>query len=137
MAESKSLRFDDFVNSVRSDPAQSEPLIMLAGYVGKSDTDGNVRIYPDASLSNWYEASQDDVVHSRPIADSPLGGSNVWLKGTAKIIPGVASVPKPEPEEGEAGAEAAPQVGADTGVFNPLSTIHPTLWTQIGCITQP
>src|SRR5687767_1557535 len=128
MADKKAsgIQYDDFVNALRSDPAQSEPLIMLAGYVGKSDTDGNLRIYPDASLSNWYEASQDDVVHARPIADSPLGGSNVWLKGNAKITPGAASFPAPEPKEGEDGepaAEAAPQVGADTGVFNPLTTI--------------
>src|SRR5687768_2177112 len=113
MADKKAsgIQYDDFVSAIRSDPAQSEPLIMLAGYVGKSDADGNVRIYPDASLSNWYEVVQDDVVHSRPIADSPLGGSNVWLKGNAQITPGAASFPAPEPKDGEPAAEAAPQVG--------------------------
>ena len=60
MADSKSLRFDAFVNAVRSDPSQSEPLIMLAGYVGRSDIDGNVRIYTDASLNHWHEAAEDD-----------------------------------------------------------------------------
>lgn len=138
MAEKSSsrIRYDDIVGAVHADPANAEPMVMLSGYLGKSAEDGNLRIYPDASLGHWYEVAEGDVVHSRPIADSALGGSNVWVKASAKITPGVATAPRPaEGEEGE-GGEAAAQPLPDTGVFNPLATIHPTLWTQIGCHTQ-
>ena len=138
MAEKSSsrIRYDDIVSAVHADPANAEPMVMLAGYLGKSPEDGNLRIYPDASLGHWYEVAEGDVVHSRPLSDSALGGSNVWLKASAKITPGVATAPRPaEGEEGSEG-DAAAQALPDTGVFNPLATIHPTLWTQIGCHTQ-
>jgi hypothetical protein len=140
MAEKSSprLRYDDFVNAVHPDPAKAEPTILVSGYLGRSSEEGNARIYPDASLGNWYEVPESDVVHSAPIADSPLGGSNIWLKASAKLTP---SIPIPPQAEGvkEGGGAKQEAVGADTGVFNPMATIHPTIWTQfcptgVGCI---
>jgi hypothetical protein len=128
MAEkaNSSVRFDDFVGRVHADPANVEPRILLSGYVGRSEDDGKLRIYSDPGLGSWVEAATDDVVHTQPIQDSPLGGSHVWLKSSAALTPGSA--------QGAAGGAAAAPVGgigADTGVFNPTGTIHPTLWTQL------
>jgi hypothetical protein len=125
MAEAKPLRFDDFVGAVRSDPARSEPLVMLTGYVGKSDSDGKLRIYSDASLNHWHEAAVDDVVHSSPIADSPLGGSNLWLRATAAITPGAAAPLPPEPGAGD---EGRPEARAAAVVPTMFPQCRPTMF---------
>jgi hypothetical protein len=91
-----SVKLDEFVAAVRGDPKASEPLLFTSGYVGRSATKGNLRIYSDPSLSRWIEAAEADVVHSVPIADSPLGGSHIWLKGSAKLSLDVAG-PTGEP----------------------------------------
>ena len=135
MAEKKgsSIRFDDFVGAVHADPAAAEPSFLLSGYIGRSDNEANLRIYPDASLGHWFEVPQEDVIHSMPQSDSPLGGSHVWVRASANITPGAPKVATPAGgEEGDGdGVNPVP----DTGIFNPLQTIHPTLWTQIGCHT--
>lgn len=113
MADAKALRFDDFVGAARPDPDRPQPLIMLTGYVGRSDAEGRLRIYADASLNSWLDAAEDDVVHSAPIADSPLGGSHVWLRGTAAITPGAAVPASPEPVQGE---EARPEARAAAAI---------------------
>lgn len=94
------IKLDDFVGAVRGDPSASDPLLFTSGYVGRSPTEGNIRIYSDPSLSSWIEAAEEDVVHSMPIADSPLGGSHLWLKGSARLSPGVTGGPTGEPIPG-------------------------------------
>lgn len=125
------VRFDDFVGRVHADPAKVEPRTLLSGFVGRGAEDGKLRIYSDPSLGSWVEASAEDVVHTQPIDNSPLGGSHVWLKSGATLTPGSA-----QGTGGAAGAAAVGGLGADVGVFNPTGTIHPTLWTQIGCPTH-
>ena len=125
------VRLDDFVAAVHADPAKVEPKTLLSGFVGRGEEDGKIRIYSDPALSQWVEASADDVVHSRPIEGSALGGSHVWLKSDAQLKAGSAA-----PAAAAQAAGAVGGIGADTGVFNPY-TIHPTLWTQIGCPPQP
>jgi len=139
MAEKSSsrLRLDDFVNAVHADPANVEPTVLLAGYLGRSPEEGNVRVYIDPSLCNWLEVPEAEVIHSRPIADSPLGGSQLWVRASAQIKTGAAGAPAPAADEENGGEKG--EVGADTGVFNPMATIHPTIWTQfcptgVGCI---
>ena len=63
---------------------------MLAGFIGHG-TEGKVRIYPDASLANWYDVAEDDVVHAMPVPDAKLGGSYVWVRASAQIKPGAAA----------------------------------------------
>jgi hypothetical protein len=122
------VRFDDFIAKVHADPANVEPKTLLSGYIGRGDGDGKIRIYSDQSLSHWVEAAADDVVHSQPIEGSALGGSHIWLKGDAELKPGSAAGATPAAQAAPAGG-----IGADTGVFNPYTTIHPTLLTQVGC----
>jgi hypothetical protein len=70
------IRYDDFIANVHADPAKPEASIMLAGFVGHG-AEGQVRIYPDASLANWYDVAEGDVVHAMPVPDAKLGGSYV------------------------------------------------------------
>jgi hypothetical protein len=84
------IRYDDFIANVHADPAKPEAAIMLAGFVGHG-AEGKVRIYPDASLANWYDVAEDDVVHAMPVPDAKLGGSYVWVRASAQITPGAAA----------------------------------------------
>jgi hypothetical protein len=84
------IRYDDFIANVHADPAKPEAAIMLAGFVGHG-AEGKVRIYPDASLANWYDVAEDDVVHAMPVPDAKLGGSYVWVRASAQIKPGAAA----------------------------------------------
>jgi hypothetical protein len=86
------IRYDDFIANVHADPAKPEAAIMLAGFVGHG-AEGKVRIYPDASLANWYDVAEDDVVHAMPVPDAKLGGSYVWVRASAQITPGAAAAP--------------------------------------------
>ena len=96
-AQSK-IHFDDFIANVQPDPAKPESTIMLSGFIGRGG-DGVVRIYPDPSLGTWYDVPEADVVHSMAVPDSKLGGSYVWVRGTAQIKPGssAAAAPAPRP----------------------------------------
>ena len=84
------IRYDDFIANVHADPAKPEASIMLAGFIGHG-AEGKVRIYPDASLANWYDVAENDVVHAMPVPDAKLGGSYVWVRASAQIKPGAAA----------------------------------------------
>jgi hypothetical protein len=84
------IHYDDFIANVHTDPAKPEASIMLAGFIGHG-AEGKVRIYPDASLANWYDVAEDDVVHAMPVPDAKLGGSYVWVRASAQIKPGAAA----------------------------------------------
>ena len=94
------IRYDDFVANVHPDAAKPEAAVMLAGFIGHGGQ-GQVRIYPDPSLGTWYDVPEADVVHTVPMADTKLGGSYVWVRGSAAIKPGSVA----------AGAAAAPVGG--------------------------
>jgi hypothetical protein len=110
MAERKQtkLRYDDFIANVQPDPAKPAATTMLSGFVGRGP-EGHARIYPDPSLSSWYDVPEDGIVHSMPIADSKLGGSHIWVNADAQIKPGSAAA--------AAATEAAAQ---------PAITLQPT-----------
>lgn len=63
---------------------------MLAGFIGHG-AEGEVRIYPDASLSHRYDVAEGDVVHAMPVPEAKLGGSYVWVRASAQIKPGAAA----------------------------------------------
>src|ERR1700733_8327542 len=84
------IQYDDFIANVQPDPAKPESTTMLSGFIGRGG-DGVVRIYPDPSLGTRYDVPETDVVHSMAVPDSKLGGSYVWVRGTAQIKPGSVS----------------------------------------------
>jgi hypothetical protein len=103
------VRFDDIVARVVADPAQTQGVTLLAGFVGKGDAEGRVRIYPDLTFSSWHDVAGADVVHSIPLPkeSSPLGGSYVWVKGGAEVKSGPAAQPQPAVAPGARAAAAA------------------------------
>jgi hypothetical protein len=123
-----SVRYDDFIANVHADPAKPEASIMLAGFVGHG-AEGEVRIYPDASLSHWYDVAEGDVVHAMPVPEAKLGGSYVWVRASAQIKPGAAAA-----APGTGAVAAARAAMPDTqATQRPECQPYPT---QINCCTM-
>ena len=84
----KKIKFDDFVSKVNDISKDPQQKIALSGYVGESPNKGCIRIYHDASLSNYSEVNADDVIHQEQHQNATLGGSVIWIKADAKISHG-------------------------------------------------
>ena len=117
--EPSKIRYDDFVATIHPDPAKAEATIMLSGFIGHG-AEGQVRIYPDASLGTWYDVPELDVVHSIPIPDAKLGGSHVWVRATAEIKPGAAGAG----DTATGGGAAAPDMSRSI-ICSPFCTVPP------------
>ena len=72
------VRLDAFVAAARRIPADGAPLLFTSGYVGRSPTEGKLRIYWDPSLSRWIEAAEEGVV---PPCRSPIPRSAGRISG--------------------------------------------------------
>ena len=135
-AKRSALRYDDFIANIHTDPAKPEATIMLAGFIGHG-AEGEVRIYPEASLSHWYDVAEDDVVHAMPVPEAKLGGSYVWVRANAPIKPGAAAA------AAGTGAAAAPQAampGTLTCTLNaaaPVGGWPPSLGCQPSVMACP
>jgi len=127
-AGARGIRFDDIAARVNPDPSAGGTRL-LAGFVGKGDAEGRIRIYPDLSFGSYYDVAESDVVHSVPLpaASSPLGGSYVWVKRGAEVKRGPA-----------AGATAAARIppwnwNADTEIFSCPYCVD----TVADCVVNP
>ena len=62
-ASAPEIEFDDLTNKLVPDPATiPDDSVALAGFVGRSAEEGNIRLYVDASFRNYYEISISDVL---------------------------------------------------------------------------
>ncbi|MFN0036747.1 MAG: hypothetical protein ACKVUS_16900 [Saprospiraceae bacterium] len=88
--ESKKVRRDAFVRSVRPDPKSTEDLVLLQGYIGDSDLAGHIRVYSDPVLSDFIELPEQDILYCDPVeaTEDPLGGSRLWVKKTTVFTAG-------------------------------------------------
>lgn len=88
--DSKKIRRDAFVKSVRPNPDKPEEVTLLQGYIGDSDLAGNLRIYFDRSLSRFIDLPEKDVIHSCPVetTEDPMGGSRLWVKKSTVFTAG-------------------------------------------------
>ena len=84
----RELKLDALVEKVVPDASQIPDLLVLVGLVGKSSRAGYVRLYVRANLSEYFDISEKDVVHSQSLANevSPLGGSIVWVRREANLL---------------------------------------------------
>lgn len=102
MATKKSwkLRYDAFVDQVRPDPKSvDEPITIIAGFIGKSNERGHVRVYFDETLTSFIDLKEADILYAEPLPEdsSPLGGSKLWVKAKAEYQfgdPGAKERPK-------------------------------------------
>ncbi|MFN0175146.1 MAG: hypothetical protein ACKVU0_10895 [Saprospiraceae bacterium] len=88
--KSQGVRFDAFVENARPDPKSTEKLVLLQGYIGKSDLAGHIRVYSDPELSDFIELPEKDICYADPISteEDPLGGSRLWVRQTTVFTAG-------------------------------------------------
>ena len=84
------IRFDAFVENARPDPKSTEALVLLQGYIGKSDLEGHIRVYSDPELSDFIELPEQEVCYAAPVSpeEDPLGGSRLWVRKTTVFTSG-------------------------------------------------
>jgi len=104
------IQLDEFISEVCPDPANSEPVVMITGFVGRGEGENRIRVYADPNLSWWYELAESDVLYSKPLENSSLGGSHVWVRADAQLRPGTAVASR---------EFAARRTSRATGQFNP------------------
>lgn len=125
------LRYDEFVKNIRPDPKSNDPLVMLQGYIGKSDLDGHVRVYSDPALSDFIDLPEREICYADPVKpeEDPLGGSRLWVRKTAVFTtgdPNLANRVKSSFLEGDllnafGGAEGIPGAVLAGGIREKLS----------------
>ena len=78
---------EPFIEILVPDPATLPDVILLAGFVGKSNRAGYFRLYLTPQLNEHLEILQTDVVHRQtiPAASDPIGGSLIWVKREAQL----------------------------------------------------
>ena len=92
------LRGDDFVARLVSDPANPPRTTLLTGFLGASDADGHTRVYFDPELASYVDVANDDILHTEEAGgEGPLRQTLVWVKQDARARQGAA---------GGAGAQA-------------------------------
>jgi hypothetical protein len=86
-ANALKIEFDALAEKMVPDPATIPDSVALAGFVGRSAEEGNIRLYVDAGFRSYYEISVSDILHSQqlPTTQSPLGGSVVYVRGGAPL----------------------------------------------------
>jgi hypothetical protein len=86
----KKLTPSKFVSEVVKDPKTPVETLLLHGYAGDSSEAGHTRLYFDPQLSSYVEIPDDAILHSQeiPAAQSPLGGTYVWIKRDTQVIHG-------------------------------------------------
>jgi hypothetical protein len=82
--EESRLNEDPLVAALIPDPAAGPPdTTVLHGYLGKSTSDRNWRLYLDATLTSYVEVSEDDIMHHRQLAAD--GGTLVWVPKSLEL----------------------------------------------------
>ncbi|HVF13225.1 MAG TPA: hypothetical protein VM942_01430 [Acidimicrobiales bacterium] len=72
------------VEALVPDPSQPpDPSVTIVGLRGRSATGDTLRLYVTATLDEYVEVPEAEVVHSRELPDD--GGSQVWVRASATI----------------------------------------------------
>ncbi|MGZ3871267.1 MAG: hypothetical protein ACXVJD_00025 [Mucilaginibacter sp.] len=88
------VKFDDFISKIIHDPTKPTGHTLLKGFIGASSEQEHVRIYFDESLNYFIDVPEKAIVHSQELSNSPLGGSQVWIRADAEYTFGDPSSDK-------------------------------------------
>ena len=133
---------DGFVGRVVQDPKQPPNALLLTGFVGDSAEEGHLRLYSDPSLSQYVDVPEEAVLHSEPLPmdQSPLGGSHLWVRSDAKLLPqgGGAQQQQQQQQQQQAGFLGGQLFQEQLGGAHAFggSPLQITLLTVAGCFTQ-
>ncbi|QIL74994.1 hypothetical protein [Hymenobacter sp. HDW8] len=114
--EQSRFEYDEWIEQVRPDLRSTDQLTLLQGFIGRSSENGHLRVYSDESLNNFVEVPEDAIVHAVKLseADSPLGGSKLWLRSDVVVTygdPKAANRPRTTFLEGDLMQQYATQYG--------------------------
>lgn len=80
------LRQDPLVERLRPDPSAPIEAQMLTGFLGRSVREGYWRVYLSATLNEYVEVAEEDVIDTAPVeSGETMAGSIVWVKRTARL----------------------------------------------------
>jgi hypothetical protein len=82
-----------FVDKLVTDPSKPPQALLLSGFTGASSEPAHTRLYFDAELSDYVEIPDAAILHTEAMApaQSPLGGSYVWVQRDAELVHGPVS----------------------------------------------
>lgn len=83
--DGRGLRPDEIVEQLVPDPGQPPDVVALVGLLGAGAQPGRWRLFLTMALDRYVEFGEDDVVQSRKIESSSIGGTVVWLKRGANL----------------------------------------------------
>ena len=82
----KGLKSSPVVERLISGGAQPGEQVTIVGYIGRSSSDGHVRVYLDLALSSYCDIAASDIVGTASVdSQSEISPSILWLKLGAKI----------------------------------------------------
>ena len=92
MSDELKPKLDDFTAKVVSDPAKPQDTLLLQGFLGASSQPDHTRVYSDLTLSSYVDVANVDIIHIEPLSkeQSPMGGSYLWVKKEAEVLPAAA-----------------------------------------------
>jgi hypothetical protein len=76
----------DLTEVLVPDPSKTPRLILLTGFLGRSDQKDNYRLYRSAEMRRWLDIPQIYLHYARDLGltdDSPFGGTAVWIKAVS------------------------------------------------------
>ncbi|GAB4060497.1 hypothetical protein GCM10028775_76450 [Catellatospora paridis] len=79
---------DDLAAELVPDPTRLPDVVVLRGFLGKSDRVGVSRLYVDLRFSEFVEVADEDVLARRSLDanQNPLGGSVLWVRRNAPLL---------------------------------------------------
>ena len=136
MSDELKPKLDDFTAKVVNDPAKPQDTLLLQGFLGASSQPDHTRVYSDLTLSSYVDVANADIIHIEPMPkeQSPMGGSYLWVRKEAEVLPAAAPGAVSAkakflqgPIASEAAGVAAP---AKLPVTVPVVACHPTIVLQ-------
>jgi hypothetical protein len=82
----KGLEPSPLVERLISGGARPGGQVTIVGHIGRSPSDGHVRVYLDLALSSYCDIAASDILSAAPVdSTSEISPSIVWIKLGAKI----------------------------------------------------
>jgi hypothetical protein len=130
-------KYDAFIAKVVSDPTKPPETLLIQGFLGASSEADHTRVYADVTLDSYVDVANADIIHMEPLPkeQSPMGGSYLWIKKSADVLPGSGEAERKGAKflEGPIAAQAAAggqQAAPAAPITLPLVACHPTILVQ-------
>ena len=82
----KGLEPHPLVEKLVSSGAQPGEIVTIVGYIGRSPSEGRVRVYLNLALSSYCDVAASDILTAAPVdSTSEISPSIIWVKFGAKI----------------------------------------------------